>query len=680
MPAKGHAFALSPDGTRIAYFSNHRLEMVNVDSKAIVGSYGFGDYTEVSIMKWNDNNTLWFASSNGIGLWDMAAPDKTVLLVEYDDEFDYSQVVNFQMSQDNAWYMIHYKNDAVGFMQLGQVNGTFYNMMEGLAGQFFVSDSVYYKEPVVSYFFRKSGNAIKYYFKSDDLSNPSVQYMEPGTMDWDGGLKGNFATHMICDPKGSLCILTTNDGELQLWDVREGYILDQSDISFPVEDLLPCQDHFIGVKRDSTLLSLVQFDKEKALVSAFKRRHDPMIPLHVGCRYRMRDFTHPNLVELCGAHYKRNAIALISVIKKLSNNHISESGIMANPEMLIHTIDFLWNTRQQKHGIDWPAEVEWFATKYNALSIKTYPSPLPCTRRLTLEEVATFMGVEADEMAAMYIAQTILKDMKLIAKVMPVCQLYRQLDIGEMGDLGLDLILMAFDEEKERKMVKAFFMKLKEWEDGSLQLEEDTFEKLVADLKKQGKDEYSEEACKRLKILFSDPVARGIQRVLLRHQLKGESAEQARERAMHTMSDSASVSASNAEEVGENAVEVVMRELDEFAQLVPEHVIVKHIDVTELALQVMASDEQGYQYSMRTMAAMKSMEAFEQAKILTLMRHEMKRLEPLFPHLPLVLSCVKLEIEVGSPAFRALLDEMVGQDKTRRSEAEKVVKMLTGIE
>ena len=675
MPAKGRVFALSPDGTRIAYFNNHSLEMVNVDSKAIVGSYVFGDYTEVSIMKWNDNNTLWFASSGGIGLWDMATPDKTVLLVEFDDDFDYTQVVNFQLSQDNAWYMIHYKNNAVGFMQLGQVNGTFYNMMEGLAGQFFVSDNAYYKEPVVSYFFRKSDNAIKYYFKTDDLSNPSTQYMEPGIMDWDDGLEGNFATHMICDPKGSLCILTTNDGELQLWDVREGYILNQSDISFPVEDLLPCQDHFIGVKRDSTLLSLVQFNKEKALMSAFQRRRDPMISLHIGCRYRMRDFTHPDLVELCGAHYKRDAITLISVLKKLSKNNISEIAIITNPEMLAHTIEFVWNTRQQKRGIDWPAEVEWFATKYNNLSIKTYPSDLPCTRKLTLEEAAAFVGVEVYEMAAMYISQTLFKDRKLISKVLPAYQLYRQLDIGEMGSFALDFLLIAFDDEKERENVKVFFMKMKEWEDGSLQLEEDTFEKLVEDLKKWGTDEYSEEACKRLKELFSDPVARGIQRVLLRHQLNGESAEQARERAMHTMP----ASASNAEEVGEKSVEVVMRELNEFAQLVPEHVIVKHIDVTELALQVMASDEQGYQYSMRTMAAMKSMEAFEQAKILTLMHHEMKRLEPLYPYLPLVLSCVKLEIEVGSPAFRALLDEMVGQDKTRRGEAEKVVKILTGI-
>ena len=54
----------------------------------------------------------------------------------------------------------------------------------------------------------------------------------------------------------------------------------------------------------------------------------------------------------------------------------------------------------------------------------------------------------------------------------------------------------------------------------------------------------------------------------------------------------------------------------------------------------------------------------------------MKRLEPLFPYLPFARSCVRLDVDVGSPAFRALLDEEIGQDVTKRREAEKVVKNL----
>ena len=262
-----------------------------------------------------------------------------------------------------------------------------------------------------------------------------------------------------------------------------------------------------------------------------------------------------------------------------------------------------------------------------------------------------------------YLGQEMEIKSNQIKLVFLIYKLYRL-----MGEhLGMDLLLNPVDED-DRENVKKLIMAIKEWEDNRSPYENDTFEKLVEDLKQSHENEYSEQANRRLEKLFPDAIQRAVQRVNLRHLLRGDSpslepvAEEKGEK--------------KASSAGEKSEEVVMQELNECAELVPDHVVVKHIDVTELALQVLASDEQEHQYSVRTLAAMKSLSEFEQAKVMVLMNHEVKRLEPLFPYLSFARSCVRLDVEVGSPAFRALLDEEIGQDMTKRREAEKVVKYL----
>ena len=407
------------------------------------------------------------------------------------------------------------------------------------------------------------------------------------------------------------------------------------------------------------------FDKETILKDCFKRRYNEQLPLHVGCRYELRDFTHPTLAKLMEAHYHKDIPTLAQCLVQLSDNSLNEKMLLANPKLIVHAIEFIWNTRVRKQGINWDAEMKWFFTTYKKEKIRTVPSPLPCEKLLSLEEAAQSMGQEEYELMGTYLAQELeIKSSQIKASFL-IYKLYRM-----MGDgLGLDLFLGAIDED-DREATKKLLESIKEWEDNRSPYENDTFEKLVEDLKQSHEDEYSEQANQRLEQLFPDAVQRAVQRVNLRHQLRGDSPSLEPVDAGKGGKDSSSA--------GEKSVEVVMQELNEYAELVPDHVVVKHIDVTELALQVLASDEQERQYSMRTVAAMKTLSEFEQAKVMVLMSHEVKRLEPLFPYLPFARSCVRLDVDVGSPAFKALLDEEIGQDATKRREAEKVVKNLLG--
>lgn len=176
--------------------------------------------------------------------------------------------------------MIHFKDDAVGRIQLGRVNEDYWNIMEGLAGTFFVSTCRYEKGPFVSYFFRKSDDPNKYYFKTDDLANPEEEFMDPGTMDWDDELEGDFAEHMFVDPKTLVATLTTNKGNTQLWDLREGFILATNDTKIKFQACAPLNGGgYICLPENSTVITSVTFDPEKLVYAAFSRRFSERIPM-----------------------------------------------------------------------------------------------------------------------------------------------------------------------------------------------------------------------------------------------------------------------------------------------------------------------------------------------------------------------------------------------------------------
>lgn len=58
-------------------------------------------------------------------------------------------------------------------------------------------------------------------------------------MDWDDELEGDFAEHMFVDPKTLVATLTTNKGNTQLWDLREGFILATNDTKIKFQACAP---------------------------------------------------------------------------------------------------------------------------------------------------------------------------------------------------------------------------------------------------------------------------------------------------------------------------------------------------------------------------------------------------------------------------------------------------------
>ena len=52
LPARGTAYALSPNGAHIACFNNYTLEMIDVNTGNILGACEYDQSTDVSIMKW----------------------------------------------------------------------------------------------------------------------------------------------------------------------------------------------------------------------------------------------------------------------------------------------------------------------------------------------------------------------------------------------------------------------------------------------------------------------------------------------------------------------------------------------------------------------------------------------------------------------------------------------------
>ena len=156
LPISGDVFALSPDGQFVLVLSSSSLTLMKVDTKTVQKSYTLESDITVSKMGWVNSMVAWLATSEGIQLWDVDPSGHFVFLANYDDDYSYKDVCDVHLSENQDWYMIHFKDDAVGRIQLGRVNEDYWNIMEGLAGTFFVSTCRYEKGPFVSYFFRKS--------------------------------------------------------------------------------------------------------------------------------------------------------------------------------------------------------------------------------------------------------------------------------------------------------------------------------------------------------------------------------------------------------------------------------------------------------------------------------------------------------------------------------------------
>lgn len=640
IPAVGSAFALSVNGNYVALIDNHRLELVRVATGEIERSTTLDSDTTVARMKWLNERTIWLASSFGIMLWKLDSPEEPEFLVEYDDSLEYTQVIDFHLSADGEWYLINYINDEIGKIQLGRVGGNYWSLMEGRAGDFVMANNCYSKDPLVSYFYREEDEKDKYYFKTDNLATTEEKYMDPCEMDWDDDLKGDYADYLVLNGKSCMGILTTHKGELQLWDIRKGLILCQSDLHFAAEVLVPLStEGFVGIQRNSSTICRVTFDPEIALILTFKRRFSERLPLVVACRYGMHDLTSEMIQTLCQAMYFGDIITILDCLTTLGNakrQSISKKFLTTHPLLINQVYQFIYNTWCIKEGINWEAEISWFFTKFKDEDVDTSPSPLPSKHRRTMEEQAAREEIEVWELKARYFAQSLTLNSQGFSVGTFLYNLIR--DGGtDIDSSVVNLSLMIINEEYRDK-VRSLITKLSEWEKSAE--EEDSLEKLAKDLKENGLDEMSEEAHRRLVALFPDPVERGIQKVNLRHMLKGLGKETTRATILK--------------------------------DFIRNHVIVESLDVTELAIKLLDLEEDTRDEVMKEMVEEQFHDIYTKAKVKVLLRHEIARLVRWEPYIVLVEKMIEMGVSHESDIFGELLDELY-EDVSQREEARRVV-------
>ena len=641
IPAVGSAFALSANGDYVASIDNHRLELVRVATGEIERSTTLDSDTTVSRMKWLNEGTIWLASSFGIMLWKLDSPDEPEFLVEYDDSLEYTQVIDFHLSADGEWYLINYTNDEIGKMQLGRVGGNYWSLMEGRAGDFVIANNCFYKDPLVSYFYREEDEKDKYYFKTDNLATTEEKYMDPSEMDWDDNLKGDYADYLVLNGKSCLAILTTHNGELQLWDIRKGLIMCQSHVHFAAEALVPLStEGFVGIQRNSSTVCRVTFDPETALIISFNRRFSEQLPLNVACRYGMHDLTNETIQTLCQAVYHGDALTLLECVTTLGNaksQSISKKFLATHLPLIGRVIEFIYNTWCFKEGIDWEAEVSWFFTNFKDKDVDTTPSPLPCKHRKTMEEQAAREELEVWELKARFFAQALTVNSRGLSVGTFLYKLIRDSDI-DVDSSVVNLSLMIIDED-DRDKVRSLIEKLSEWEKRGT-VEEDSLEKLAEDLKENGLNEMSEEAHRRLVALFPDPVERGIQKVNLRHMLTGLGKETAQATSIK--------------------------------DFIKKHVLVESLDVTELAFKLLDVEEDVRDEVMKETIEEQFHDIYTKAKVKVLLRHEMARLARWKPYIELAEKMMKDRISHESDVFGELLEELY-DDVAQREKARQVI-------
>ena len=643
VPAVGSAFALSPDGFYLASVDRNRLELVRVNTGEIKRSTTLDDDTTVSRMKWLNDGTIWLATTYGIMLWKYDSSEEPDFLVEYDESMEYTQVVDFHLSPDGEWYLIHYTDDAIGKMQLGQVGGNYWSLMEGMAGSFVSANNCFYKDPLVCYFYREEENKDKYFFKTDNLANPQEKYMDPGEMDWDDDLEGNYAEYLISNEKSCLAIMTTHEGEIQLWDIRHGLILCQSQIYFTAEVLVPLStEGFVGVQRESTIVSRVTFDPETAIMIAYKRRFNSQLPFHVACRYGMHDLTNETMISLCNALYSADIPTLLTCLITLgtakSPDVISKKFLVNHASLVGKVMEFIFNTWCFKEGIDWEAEISWFFSSFKDKEVDTAPSPLSCRHLKTIEEEAKKEDLEVWELKARFLAQSLGINHKGFSIVVLLYKLIRENDI-DLDNSVVTLSLAMIDED-DREDVRELLRRLKQWEKGNEEC--NSLEKLAHYLIEKGWNEMSEEAHERLVVMFPDPVIRGIEKVNLRHML-------------------AKLGKENSSSIGD---------------FIKDHVKVESLDVTELALKLLDLEEKMRDDVLKETIDSQFHDIYTKAKAKVFLRRELERLTRWKPYIGVAEKMMKDNVTYNSDLFDELLDGLYDQSAERESARSVLVEIL----
>ena len=593
--------------------------MMKVDTKTVQKLYNLDEDIAVSKVGWINSTVAWLATSNGIQLWDVEPSGQFVFLANYDDEYSYKDVYDLHLSEDQNWYMIHFKDDAIGRIQLGRVNEDYWNIMEGLAGSFLVADSRYEKGPLVTYFYRKGDDPNKYYFKTDDLANPEEEFMDPGVMDWDDNLEGDFAKHMFVNPKTLLAILTTDKGNTQIWDLREGYILSSADSKIKFSACAQLNgEGFLCLPENSTVITSVTFDPEKVVYSAFARRFSGRIPLLIINRYYMHDTENPILADLVQAIYRANVPKLIECIIALTKTRVPEMSaefLNEHGQLLTHSLEFIYNTWCIKRGINWEKELVWFYNTFKDVEDSDpSPSPLLCQQRLSMEELGHREQLKQWEIKMRYIAQK--RDCQ--SGTVKVVSLFVQADSTSLNEMALLLI-----PESQREAAKNLYNEVTEWMHLDDPYKDDTVEKLATSLKEQGLDENCLEAKQRLRAMYEDPVNRGIMKVRLRHQLQGDMYRQ-------------------------------------FSSFIRHHVVVNSFDITDLVLELLSMNEEDKKTRIAE-AVEKQESIYAKAKMSILLKEEMKRLQTWKPYLRGVRQMMRDGVKSTSEDLPSRIQELYGK-------------------
>lgn len=618
LPISGDVFALSPDGQFVLVLSSSSLTLMKVDTKTVQKSYTLESDITVSKMGWVNSMVAWLATSEGIQLWDVDPSGQFVFLANYDDDYSYKDVCDVHLSENQDWYMIHFKDDAVGRIQLGRVNEDYWNIMEGLAGTFFVSTCRYEKGPFVSYFFRKSDDPNKYYFKTDDLANPEEEFMDPGTMDWDDELEGDFAEHMFVDPKTLVATLTTNKGNTQLWDLREGFILATNDTKIKFQACAPLNGGgYICLPENSTVITSVTFDPEKLVYVAFSRRFSERIPMLLACRYNMHDTENPLLADLVQAVYQAAIPKLVECIVGLTKKRVPEMSsdfLNEHGRLLGRSMEFIYNTWCIKRGIDWEKELSWFYNTYkNAEMPDPSPSPLLCKHRLSMEELADCEKIKQWEIKLRFVAQK----RECNAGTVRIISLFIQADSTSLNEMALVLIA-----ENQREPAKALYNEVTEWMHLENPYKDDTLDKLATSLKEQGLDENCIQAKERLLAMSEDPVNRGIMKVRLRHLLQGDVCRQ-------------------------------------YSSFIRRHVVVDSLDVTDLVLDLLGLSEE--EQKTKVAESVVKLSVYARAKVRVLLKEEMKRLQTWKPYFRDVRQMMREGVKSTSEDLPSRIQKLYGK-------------------
>ena len=618
LSVSGNLFALSPDGQYLLYLASSSLTMMKVATKEIQKQYDLEDGIEVSKVGWVNATVAWLATSNGIQLWDVEPSGQFVFLTDYDNDYSFKDVYDLHLSENQEWYMIHFRDDAIGRIQLGRVNEDYWNIMEGLAGAFLVAECRFEKGPLVTYFYRESDDPNKYYFKTDDLANPEKEFMDPGKMDWDDDLEGDYAEHMFVNPKTLLAILTTHKGNTQLWDLREGFILASADnkIKFQASAQLSGEG-FLCLPENSTVITSVTFDPELVVYSSFSRRFSERIPMLVACRYQMHDTENENIAQMVQAVYQASVPKVIDNILALTKKRFPEMSaafLNEHGSLLGRSLEFMYNTWCIKRGIDWEKELSWFYSTYKDVEKPDpSPSPLLCQQRLSMEELGDREHLKQWEIKMRFIAQK----MECQSGTVKIVRLFVQADSTSLNEMALLLI-----PENQREAAKSLYNEVTAWMNLEDPYKDDTLEKLATSLKDQGLDESCFEAKQRLVAMCEDPVNRGIMKVRLRHLLQGDIYRQ-------------------------------------YGSFIRHHVVVNSFDVTDFVLVLLGLNEEDQKAKIEE-ALGKQDSVYVRAKLNLLIKEEMKRLQTWKPYLRDVRQMMRDGIESTSDNLPSRIQDLYG--------------------